>query len=199
MHATHSGILNYPTLPLNARHTYLVPELKSHPLISIGTLCDAGCKGTFDVTKMIVHHDNHPILTGHREPTTKLWYLDEPEQHTINTLTTYRATPPDLIAFAHASFFSPATSTMLKALECGYITGFPELSTISFKRHMPTTSTAMYKGHLDQVRKNIQSTQNHLGPQQSLDNKTTFQLWKNKPTNSPCLYYHLRAHRKILQ
>ncbi len=61
------------------------------------------------------------------------------------------------VAFAHAALFSPAISTLKKALDRGYLPPFPGLTSKSFKKY-PPHSMATAKGHLDAIRKNQNST-----------------------------------------
>ena len=66
-------------------------------------------------------------------------------------------TPADLVAFAHAALFSPALSTLKRALAMGFIPPFIGLTETSLNRYPPTLeATAM--GHLDAHRKNTRST-----------------------------------------
>ena len=71
----------------------------------------------------------------------------------------------ELVAFAHATLFSPAISTLQLALDKGYLINFPGL-TSSMLRCCPPTSAPMIKGHLDQSRKNQRSTApTHIPPE----------------------------------
>ena len=65
---------------------------------------------------------------------------------------------PDLLKFYHATLGSPTLSTLQTALEKNLLPGFPGLTVKALKKY-PPQSIAMHKGHLDQTRKNIQSTQ----------------------------------------
>jgi hypothetical protein len=67
------------------------------------------------------------------------------------------ATPAQLVAFAHATLFSPALSTLKLALNKGYLTNFPGLTAKTLRKY-PPQSFPMVKGHLDQTRKNQAST-----------------------------------------
>ena len=62
------------------------------------------------------------------------------------------------IAYYHACCFSPALSTWCTAIDAGRFTTWPEL-TSKLVRKYPPQSPAMVKGHLDQTRANVQSTQ----------------------------------------
>jgi hypothetical protein len=63
----------------------------------------------------------------------------------------------DLCAFHHTALFSPAPSTLLAALNNGFLDTFPGLTPHVVKKYLPP-SEATAKGHLDQDRQNVQST-----------------------------------------
>lgn len=168
MHSTHEAELNVPELPLQARRVYIVPELQSGILISIGQLCDSGCVATFTDTEVIITLGNKVILTGIRKGPHKLWTIDlstpspspnqEEDVHQANaTVLPSSAKAADIVAFMHAALFSPAISTLTTALDKGYVHNFPGLSSKTIRKHTPF-SAAMIKGHQDQGRKNVQST-----------------------------------------
>jgi hypothetical protein len=171
MYSTHEAELDIPGLPDAARHVHIVPDLASKSLISIGQLCDAGCKVTFDATDVTVYHDDKIALTGKRTSYTRLWHLDIPEKNNANSLSHCdsndvkyacnaaigSATAAELVAFSHAALYSPALSTLEQALEREFLTSFPGLTKKSLRKH-PPQSIPMVKGHLDQSRQNIKST-----------------------------------------
>jgi hypothetical protein len=128
MQSTHTAELDLPHLPFLARQVHIVPALAHHSLISIGQLCDAGCDVTFDATTVTVHFENKTVLTGTRTKATKLWHLQvpSPSNHQANGAVG-SATPAQQVAFAHATLFSPALSTLESALLREYLTNFPGL------------------------------------------------------------------------
>jgi hypothetical protein len=64
---------------------------------------------------------------------------------------------PQLVAFAHAALFSPALTTLRKALDRNFLPDFPGLTSRTLRDH-PPPSLATDKGHLDQHRKNQRPT-----------------------------------------
>jgi len=147
-------------LPPAARHIHILPELVGQSLISIGQLCDAGCDVNLTASAITVYFQNRIVLTGKRTPTTRLWQFDLPSTstrigHAMAAIGS--ATPAQLVAFAHAALFSPALSTLEKALKRGFLTNFPGLTSKLLRKH-PPQSYAMAKGHLDQTRQNQRST-----------------------------------------
>jgi hypothetical protein len=66
--------LDIPQLPHKARKAHLIPGLTHSSLVSIGTLCDAGCKAsTFDRNTVVVTKDDTIVLTSPRDTRTGLW------------------------------------------------------------------------------------------------------------------------------
>jgi hypothetical protein len=61
------------------------------------------------------------------------------------------------VAYAHATLFSPALSTLENALDNNFLTNFPGLTVDTLNRHTPT-SISMDNGHMDQIRQNLRST-----------------------------------------
>ena len=170
MYSTHEAELDLPQLPLAARHVHIVPSLSTHSLLSMGQLCDSGCEVTFTAKHVDVRLDSKILLTGTRSPDTGLWHLsltnppdttdhvqpDPPLLH-HSFAAVASTTPADLVAFAHASLFSPALSTLKSALDRSYLPDFPGLTSAALTKY-PPQSIAMIKGHMDQSRKNQRST-----------------------------------------
>jgi hypothetical protein len=97
------------------------------------------------------------VLTSQRTATTKVWHLQLPPPVDTANGAVGSATPAKVVAFAHATLFSPALSTLESALQKGFLTNFPGLTTQALRKH-PPQSYAMVKGHLAHTRKNQQST-----------------------------------------
>ena len=95
----------------------LVPGLHNCSLLSIGQLCDAGYTVTFDHEQMRIMLENKCVLNGERSPTTRLWHI-QPHCEPVgnHSAATAIASPKaaQLVAFAHATLFSPALSTLEK-------------------------------------------------------------------------------------
>jgi hypothetical protein len=64
----------------------------------------------------------------------------------------------ELINYLHACCFSPTKQTFIQAIQKGNLVSFPGLTEIAVKQFLnPSVATA--KGHLDQERNNLQTTQ----------------------------------------
>ena len=164
--STHEAELTLPMLRFAARHVHLVPGLHNCSLLSIGQLCDAGYEVTFDYKHMHVILDGHCVLHGEHSTTTRLWHVQpycEPIHNHIAAAAFDSPNSAKLVAFAHATLFSPALSTLEKALQNGHLINFPGLTLSTLRKH-PPRSLATIKGHLDQDRKNKQSTRPSASP-----------------------------------
>jgi hypothetical protein len=118
-------------------------------------LCDAGCQVTFNQTHVQVLYNNQSVLEGTRVP-PGLWTINigEPPQANATFSAPLKATA---LQHIHASLFSPATQTWVKAVANQHFATWPQFTTKEIKTLLPkSTATAM--GHLDQQRKNIRST-----------------------------------------
>ena len=168
MASTHTATIPWHQAPSSACQGHLFPALKGKCLVSIAQFADAGCSTLFSPTQVVIIHNGNVIIKGNRCPKTGLWMVplatqpNNPHQANAITLPTK---VPDMVAFSHATLFSPVLSTLQKALEHGYVHNFPGLTAQSLKKH-PPQSIAMVKGHMDQARAGTQSTQPNLTPEE---------------------------------
>jgi len=173
--STHEGYLRLPHLSKEASKTHLFPNIQAS-LISVEQLCDSGCIATFDQDKVVVMFDNHVVLTGHRDFTTGMWQVPLPTNSATNPLQATEDLPgPNIlqhaahaavaaesllerIAFLHACAGSPAVSSFCTAIDAGYYTTWPDLTSARVRQHLKEPPTAMVQGHLDQQRRNLRLT-----------------------------------------
>jgi hypothetical protein len=191
----HITNLQLPHVPSVATEAHIFPSITDHSLVSIGQLCDSGCLATFDAATVTVTHEDRIVLQGQRDDTTKLWTVPITTQpsniSTHSALNVNLSTKvTDLIAFAHGAMFSPAISTLKKALRNNFIT-IPGLTIENLTKHPPPI-VATTKGHLDQVRKNKQST---ATPPDGEDESFPEQQPK---TNICCIFPPTTKHRQNL-
>jgi hypothetical protein len=120
--------------------------------------------------------DDELIMSGTRCDSTGFWHLDVSQPSPLPAADTSpvdptengfikdfyanaavgHARPADLVAFAHATMWSPSLSTLDKALLKGYIT-LPGLNSELLHKHTPN-SRATAKGHLNQTRQGTNLT-----------------------------------------
>jgi hypothetical protein len=170
--SSHTGTLPVPGLPLSACRAHVFQSLQSHSLLSIGQLCDHGCKAVFTHSKVTITRNDLVMLTGTRSSATNgLWTLDpldptspaapaHPINGSVNAMfhtTLAHDTIANRIAFYHAILFPPSLSTWCQAIDAGHFPSWPGLTSSAVRKY-PPQSIPMHQGHLDQVRANIQST-----------------------------------------
>ena len=175
MNATHTANLptdsGLPPLSDDGRKAHVFPGMTSHPLLSIGQFCDDGYEAVFTADKVFLHKHGKRYPVGTRNCTNKLWHIDltsihllspatdvlQPPTCTANsayTMTTLR----DLVQYLHRACYSPVVQTWTKAIDAGFFTTWPGLTSAMVRKHLPK-SMATAKGHLKQDRQNVRSTQ----------------------------------------
>jgi len=156
--STQQGELQCHPLPVSARIGHIFPDL-AKSLISVKQLCDADCTVLYTKSNATVAHNGKPILTGQRCPATGLWVVPlattATDHHQANVLTGTKLS--EMVQYSHACLFSPSLPTFEAAVKHEHLPDFPGL-TLQNLRKFPPSSMAMHKGHLDQKRKNLQST-----------------------------------------
>jgi hypothetical protein len=188
LQATHEGLSPIWQLPTAAQQINLFPQYRE-PLLSTGLLCDHGCTALFTREAATIQKDNAVILHGPREPHTGLWKIPlnpalplptpAPQspvpsaanntnhmhsdsnysilRHQANSAY-HQPNQAALVSFLHATAGSPVPSTWVRAIHAGHFATWPGLTAELVNKHLqPSLATA--KGHLDQQRQNIRSTQ----------------------------------------
>jgi hypothetical protein len=164
-------------LSKDALRAHIFPKLASGDLLFVSQLCDHGCSVQFGAGKVTVTSDERIILTGPRNRTNGLWtvhlapvvqnlpspWIPPPqnctyvtqlptvtaptELHQVSNNTFATQTKQELVAFLHASCFSPVLSTLLAAINAGDFSYWPGFTAALVKKHLPK-SPATIKGHL---------------------------------------------------
>ncbi len=75
IHSMHTCTLDIPALPAMAQHAHIIPSLGSHSLISIVTLCNAGCNVAFTKIGCTVTYCGKIILCSTKFTCTGLWMI----------------------------------------------------------------------------------------------------------------------------
>ena len=181
MHSSHSATLNlqhlHPDLPPQATTATILPTLKQ-PLLSLGQLCDSGFDVTLTSSNIYLSKKNtvgYPNTTniGTRNKRTGLWDIPlspnttQPAQVKQNNTKIAKnaytiRSKRNLITFLNAAAFSPAVSTWCAAIDKGYFTTWPALTSALVRKHVPK-SLATSKGYLKEERQGIRSTKKSLG------------------------------------
>lgn len=147
-------------------------------LLSISQLSQQGCTTTFDNTSVIVR-DQHGtiILRGTKAPHENLWRVPIPSPPSTASaspdlpsanLAIHNTTHAEYVKFTHATFGSPPTSALYKAVRNGWLHNFPRITAKMISRNDPN-AIATAVGHLDRVRQGQYSTAaSNTPPQPSL-------------------------------
>ncbi len=165
--STHSGFLNIPQLSPAATAAHILPGLLNNSLLSLGQLADDNCLILLSKKYLHVFKNFELILQGLRNTTDGLWDVPLPSPkipalplqscHKANVITPIKQHTHTLIHYLHAALFSPAKSTLLKAINNNHFIGWPGLTSQNIAKFLHDTP-ATAKGHLDQHKKNLQST-----------------------------------------
>ncbi len=75
VHTMHMCTLNIPALPASAQHVHIIPGLASHSLISVITLCNAGCNVVLTKIGCTIMYCGKVILYGCKCTRTGLWMI----------------------------------------------------------------------------------------------------------------------------
>ena len=87
-----------------------------------------------------------------------MWDINITKKHErANIIIQQDRTKSEYAAYIHACLYSPATSTLLRAIRNSFLVGFPGITKELFSKHL-LASIATAKGHLDQERSNLRST-----------------------------------------
>jgi hypothetical protein len=181
--ATHSGQLPFhSSLSTKAKTAHVLDGITNSSLVSMGQLCDDNCIAVLDKRKLQVFKNNECILQGARNQTDGLWDIAIPS---TNTYSTSNKTPvkqhanaiirkdlskTQLAQYLYGCCGSPVVSTFKKAIKNGNFITWPGIDTLSLDAHLPK-SIASAKGHLDQERKNLQSTRINAPIDKNEENK----------------------------
>jgi hypothetical protein len=163
MKSTHTAELPLPGIPKQARTVHVFPSLGTN-LVGVTPLTQAGCSVHFEGTTCTIQCPGGETITCHATP-QGLWALQIHELHqqydhfafSAKPAIGHDCTPANIVAFHHAALFSPALSTLTKALKKGYLPPLPGLTETLLRKYPPDLE-ATTMGHLDNRRKNIQST-----------------------------------------
>ena len=156
--ASQEGYLYISGLPQAACRAYIFPGFADRSLLSIPTLCDYNCVATYTKHEVNIHLEGRLILTGRRNPITRLWEheLQVPSpQHSASHVVSH-ATNAELVRWYHGCFMSPAIPTFLAAVDKGFIRP-PMLTPLMVRQNLPV-AVATSQGHLNHLRQGLRST-----------------------------------------
>jgi hypothetical protein len=176
VHASQAGLLPlHPSLSDKAATAHVLDGITNSSLISLGQLCDDNCIAVFTKHNMHVYKDKLCVLTGTRNQRDGLWDIplvspsspiaaapspslqSQPPTLAAHAIIRKDMTKTALAQYLYGCCGSPVMSTWQRAIKNGNFVTWPGIDSLSLAKHLPK-SIASAKGHLDQERKNLQST-----------------------------------------
>jgi hypothetical protein len=163
--STHTVTMNTPSLPHAAIMAHILPGLAQHSLLYVVKMCDSCCAVAFTATKVTVINGESAILSGLRDKESSLRCVPlEPDipletgrEHSAHNVYEQKSIQ-DTITYLHSCCFIPVPDTWLKAIQNGHFATWPSITVENVRKYLPK-SDATSKGHMNQIRQNIRSTQ----------------------------------------
>jgi hypothetical protein len=103
--STHTCTLNLPDLPAGAQAAHVIHSLASHLLLSVVTMCNAGCTVTFTKINCTISYHGQTIICGKKCTCTGLWMV--PLTNNVGD----QATSPSATT-NHAPLITPSTTAV---------------------------------------------------------------------------------------
>lgn len=112
--------------------------MKNHALLSVTTLCKAGCQVNYTGEKCIVTFKGKTVMEGERSMNNGLRLVPLTDKVTKKKIALtngtansayHTSTLSETIQFLHQCLFSPTLDTLCKAIDNNQLIGFPSLTT----------------------------------------------------------------------
>ena len=194
--ANAAGQLNLgPSLTKEAKTAHVFEGLTNASLLSVGQLCDDDCTAIFDKCAMRIIKNGMTIIQGKRNLVDGLWDITLPltplaPVAVANAIIKKSTSHKELADYLYACCGSPPLRTFLRAIKNGNLITFPGICDIDFNKHL-TKSIASAKGHLNQERKNLQTTKPELKPSSLSPEEIEESCF---PTPASCFYVTIQYY-----
>ena len=184
LRSTHTCDLDIPHLPNDLKQAHVVPGLGHTSLISARVFCNKGCTVTYTTNDCVITSPNDTVLLkGQRDPTTKLWLVPltqtkhaplqqtrwQPPTNYAHNATDYACNVHTIthitnrVKYMHQALFCPPIRTLLRAINLGFLQGFPFLTSELVTKHLaPSPATA--KGRMKFHPAGYKITRHHTPP-----------------------------------
>ena len=156
----------------SAQFAFVLDDLQTGALVSLGQLCDDNCIAIFAKCNVQLLKHNEVIVKGTRMP-NGLWsiLITQDKIHQANGMLCTGKPKQELATYLHAALGSPVPSTLLRSIRKARLTTFPGLTASLISKHLPE-AVATVPGHQDQEAKHLRSSKGSLPsapPQNVLD------------------------------
>ena len=153
--------LGLQNVSAQASEADILPSFK-HSLLSVGQLCDDDCTAIFSKHHCTIYNKHQePVINGIHNHSTGLYEQCLPQTNNQTTRQANATLPTknleEHIKYLHQCAFSPTPRTWMQAVRKGHFKTWPGVTVEAIQCYLPK-SEATTMGHLDQQRKNIQST-----------------------------------------
>ena len=159
--AIEEGTLTLSTDPVVQVTGYVFEDVDlKQSLLGLSPLTnEADCQITMDKNELVIMKNDKIIARTGKRADDQLWSLEvgRQKESAQANLSLRLESDAEYVAFAHEAFGSPAVSTFHNAVSKGYLGNYPRLTAQMIAANRPNT-VATAKGHLDQTRKGMWST-----------------------------------------
>jgi len=148
------------SIPNNKSITALVvadQDLQQDALISLSDVCRQGLEIKLTNTSLELLHKNQIVASSQKLESDTLWSFPLQSFNPQVNVAIHHEFNAEKVAFFHAAIGSPPISTFLRAIEKGYLSGIPWLTTALVRKN-PPISLAIDQGHLQRNRQGYRST-----------------------------------------
>ena len=160
-----------PTLSLSG-HVFKNNDL-SQSLLGLPHLANIGHNIHLDKNGISITNEGNLVLSGSKGPTEKLWTISLPSCPSTAYVAVHNTSSAEIVKFVSAVFFNTPDSTLLKAVDKGWLK-FPGV-TANMVRQNPPNSIETALGHLDLNAKNQRSTKSNKRRKQRSTSKSPSQ------------------------
>jgi hypothetical protein len=120
-------------LPHQARKSHIFTRLVQNSLISVGQLYNSGCDVTFTREKVGVTNNGQCVMSGQRDPNTRLWKVNlkesmKPEHKPECNHVHDNSNQKYLMNYLNNACLSPVKSTWIQAIKNGNFTSWSGLT-----------------------------------------------------------------------
>ena len=138
------------TLSSDAKKVFVLKDLCTGTLVSLGQHCDNDCNALFTKYNVNIIKNNQVIIMGQHKH-NGLWSvpITPPSVQQANGILQLDKTKQELAEFHYTSLSCPMPSMLLRAICKGHLITFPGLTTLLITKHLPKSLTSTF-GHQDQ-------------------------------------------------
>ena len=138
----------------------LVSKHITTSLIALAPICDLGYQVLLSSDRLDLIQHGAVVATAPKAPSDRLWSFPamqlQPPDTTSNYIVSHQLNA-ELVAFYHAALGSPPISSLITAVQRGFLRSIPGL-TVERIRKNPPKSPATDRGHMQRLRQGLRST-----------------------------------------